>query len=77
MLTGANFNYLNSRILEKDSSTHSITEVPRLDARYSRQYSPELRQAESPTVYYKTSNGFINKDYNKRRVVFKNINLIS
>ena len=77
MLTGANFTYLNSRILEKDSSTHSIPEAPRLDARYSRQHSPELRRIESPGVYYMTSHGFVNKDYNKRRVVFKNIKLIN
>lgn len=77
MLTGANFNYLNSRILELDSSTHSIQDVQRLDARYTRQYSPDMRQNDSPGVYYKTSANFNGKDYSKRRVVFKNINIKS
>ena len=75
MLTGANFNYLNSRILENDSSIHSIQDISNLDARYAKHISPEPKSYDSYSIYYRTSNSFMEKDYNKRRVVFKTINL--
>ena len=75
MLTGANFSYLNSRILENDSSTHSIQEIPTLESKYYKHFSPEPKQSDVSKNYFKTSTSFMTKDYKSRRIVFKAINL--
>jgi hypothetical protein len=64
MLTGANFSYLNNRILEKDSSSNTlIHELPSLDARY-KHLSPEPREV----VFDRNSKGFIENDYLRRKI---------
>lgn len=63
MLTGANFTYLNNRILEKDSSVNTIVhELPSLDARY-KHMSPEPRDV----IFKRSSKGF--SDYFKSKTI--------
>lgn len=51
MLTGANFNYLNNRILELDSSSNSIVDFNSLDAKY-KHFSQKNKGTEG-SVYIK------------------------
>ncbi|OMJ69091.1 hypothetical protein SteCoe_33277 [Stentor coeruleus] len=63
MLTGANFNYLNSRILELNSSSNSIMDFNNLDAKY-KHFSQKNRGTEG-SVYIKNSMGLAVNDYIK------------
>ena len=63
ILTGANFTYLNNRILEKDSSVNTIVqELPSLDARY-KHMGPEPREM----IFKRSSKGF--SDYFKSKTI--------
>ncbi|OMJ96300.1 hypothetical protein SteCoe_26 [Stentor coeruleus] len=65
MLTGASYNYLKNRILEKDSSSNSILDSDSLEAKY-KNYSPEPR---NDSVKLKPIERFVTSGYVRRKVV--------
>jgi hypothetical protein len=69
MLTRANFNYLNTRIMENNSSAHSIQELPGLQPKYYKNFSPDLRQKDYSGYLYQTSSSLIGKDYINRNKI--------
>ncbi|OMJ82732.1 hypothetical protein SteCoe_16499 [Stentor coeruleus] len=66
ILTGASYNYLKKRVLDKDSSTNSILDSDSLEVKY-KNYSPEFRRNDS--VRLRPIERFATNGYVRRKVV--------